>query len=57
MKVNYVDVYSMDVYVALKILDIELKSTTPRKTNVTMESQPFEGIYPFQNGVFPLSWC
>ena len=30
------------------------KSATPRKTNMTMENQPFEDISPIKNDDFPL---
>ena len=31
-------------------------SATPRKTNVTLENQPFEDISPIKNGDVPLSY-
>ena len=38
-------------------LDVELRSYTPPKTNLTLEKQPFEDVYlsPIQNGDFPLT--
>ena len=31
------------------------KNVPPLKTNMTMENQPFEHVFPIQNGDFPLS--
>ena len=31
------------------------KNVPPLKTNMTMENQPFEHVFPIENGDFPLS--
>ena len=31
------------------------KTTTPPKTNMTMETPPFEDVFPIENGDFPMS--
>ena len=34
---------------------VRIPTSTPRKTNMTMEKQPFEDVSPIENGDFPLS--
>ena len=48
--------FMMEIHVGKKQLIFGKKSSTPPKTNMTMEKQPFEDVSPIQNGDLLLSF-